>query len=292
MSKRRFSHGLLAVSVGAALWLFGPVPSSWAQAPTGQPTQQATGQLPTVQSLRQMPMPAMPSASAVQEASEAARRRLNVQRDDAARRAEIRAEQARAASSGQAMRPDVANQPGLPAQATMPRLTDLAQQTKSAPDPAKLAQQFGLPAQSGQQEDRDFRLVVFASLSMPEESLKRLGRDVRRVGGVIVLRGMKHGLQAGRWMESVQALKPLAETGAEIQINPKLFLRYGIRSVPTVLLAPEGVSEGDCDLKQQCSSGPIAMAAGDVSVGHVLEEFGDRRDSVGRLARELARHLP
>ncbi len=173
----------------------------------------------------------------------------------------------------------------------MPQIPPSAYEIRSAPDPARLAQQFGMPAQAEMQENREFRLVVFASLSMPEESLKRLGADVKRVGGVIVLRGMKHGLQAGRWMESVQALKPLAETGAEVQINPRLFQRFGIRSVPTVLLAPNGVSERDCDETQQCGSGPIAAAAGDVSVGHVLDEFSDRRDSVGRLARELSRHL-
>jgi len=291
MAGPRSLHGVpqlraVALRATALLCLCGPIPGSWAQ-PSNNQGAQAPGSLPSTQSLRQMPMPAMPSASAIQEAGETARRRLGVQREEAARRAEMRAEQARAAAAGQPMRPEQAQ----PAQAGMPRIPESAHQPRPAMDPAQIAQQFGVPSQAGLQEDRDFRLVVFASLSMPEESLKRLGHDVRKVGGVIVLRGMKHGLQAGRWMESVQALKPLAETGAEIQINPKLFMRFGVRSVPTVVLAPQGVSEGDCEAKQQCSNGPVAVAVGDVSVGHVLDEFADRRDSIGRLARELSRHL-
>lgn len=157
---------------------------------------------------------------------------------------------------------------------------------KGGVDPSKLAESYGKPDTSLIGESRSYQVLAFVSLSMPEGSLVRLGRDAKRIGAAVVLRGMRHGLEPGTWVRSVEALKPLVDTGADIQINPGLFEQFGVRSVPAVILSPGGIADKGC-VDESCSAGPVGVVLGDVTLEYALDSMAERKDAVGALARRL-----
>lgn len=177
---------------------------------------------------------------------------------------------------------------GMPPAHSMPDVSSFMK--GGGVDPAKLAEQYGAPPAQAMGDERVYKLVVFASLSMPEGSLLKLGRDVKKAGGVIVLRGMKHGIAGEDWARSVEAMKPLVQTGAEIQINPALFQLFEVRSVPTMIVSPTGVADKGCT-EGRCAAGQFATVVGDVSLDYAMDKLVDRKDTVGRLARQIQEKL-
>jgi len=155
-----------------------------------------------------------------------------------------------------------------------------------AVDVEDLVRRYSQSVQSKNQAEQA-QLVIFASLSMPDDTLVRLARQARTAGGVLVLRGLKHGMRAGGWSESMNALKPIAETGVDLQIHPELFRRFAIAAVPTVVVtgsSTEGCLEDLCD-------GPWASVIGDVSLDYALERIARRADSLGSIARQRLKRL-
>ena len=67
---------------------------------------------------------------------------------------------------------------------------------------------------------------IFISLSMPETSLKALYQEAEQQGAVLVLRGLKDN----NFKQTAEALTTL---GIGVQIDPMLFKKYAIQSVPT-----------------------------------------------------------
>jgi type-F conjugative transfer system pilin assembly protein TrbC len=181
--------------------------------------------------------------------------------------------------------PAMQGQPGLPGQ-----LPDVLRMPAppGAADPAALAQRFrqDQSVPTGLPEERTHRLVAFVSLSMPADSLKRLALDMKKARGVLVLRGLRHGLDAAGWMKSLADLRPLASLGADVEINPGLFQQFEVSSVPTILVIPDGLADKGCTASQ-CSPGTYAMVRGDVTLEYALNRLGDRRDKVGVFSRKL-----
>lgn len=156
-------------------------------------------------------------------------------------------------------------------------------------DPAKMAEHYAkLPTGGG--EDRHYQVIAFVTLGMPQEGLLRLARDVKRVGGVMVLRGTKHGLDPGMWQKSLEAMKPVADTGVELQINPPLFDQFKVTRVPTIVVSPGGVSEKACG-ETECKNPAFGRVIGDVTLAYAMDMLADRKDGVGKLARDLGDQL-
>ena len=211
----------------------------------------------------------MPPASAVQE--ELGRQRARAAQtqqalDEATKRARMQADPAAVAN-------------GMP-KVTMPEVPAYGGRP---PDPQVLANQYK-EALGQASKEQTYNIVVFASLSIPEEALRRIGRDVKRAGGVVVIRGLKYGLQPGGWKRSLEALKPLAETGVELQINPNLFQQFGVRQVPTFVVSGEGVGDKGCS-NGECAAS-VGTVVGDVTLEYALDLLADRKDVVGRIARQ------
>lgn len=213
----------------------------------------------------------MPAASAVQE--EWARQRARSAQtgqalEEATRRARLQSDPAAVAS-------------GMP-KVTMP---EVPAYRGAPPDPQMLANQYKEALKQASKE-QTYNIMVFASLSIPEEALRRIGRDVKRAGGVVVVRGLKYGLQPGGWKRSLDALKPLAETGVDLQINPNLFQQFGVRQVPTFVVSGEGVGDKGCS-NAECAA-TVGSVVGDVTLEYALDVLADRNDVVGRIARQKA----
>lgn len=111
-------------------------------------------------------------------------------------------------------------------------------------------------------------LVGFASLSMPEASLKRMIDDVSQAGGVIVFRGFP----ASNPLRFAGVMRRLVAPGqaASVMIDPRLFRAFAIDAAPTyVAVASDYVP---CD-SLICTSEvpPFDRLAGNVTTRFALE---------------------
>lgn len=129
-------------------------------------------------------------------------------------------------------------------------------------------------------------LLVFASFTMPKESLKRLVADTTRAGGVVVMRGFKDG----SLKTTGQAIGELGEKTGGVQISPNAFTKYRVSAVPAVvLIKPEAADQVDAE---GCAyPDKYVSVAGDVGLAYALDEIakrsGEFRDMAVRYARPL-----
>jgi len=174
--------------------------------------------------------------------------------------------------------------PGVP-QRVGPSITP--EEIKAAAgDPAELsrAYQRGLKNPS---RDEAPPVMIFASLSMPHESLLRLARSAATARVPIYFRGVAHGIAGGGMKRSIEALQPYVQVGAQVLIHPDLFELYNVNSVPAVVVttAPR-VGCGD----ESCAAS-FAKVYGDVTLSYSLRQLADRKDGVGAEARSTLASL-
>ena len=126
------------------------------------------------------------------------------------------------------------------------------------------------------------RFIAFASLSMPEPSLKALVRDVTRAGGVTVLRGFPQGDSAAFKKRLAAIWRDGSEAGA-LGIDPRLFRAFDVQAVPTYVSV-----SSDFDLcagfSCQTKLPPYDRLVGNVSVEYALEQFADGNGPGARVA--------
>lgn len=134
------------------------------------------------------------------------------------------------------------------------------------------------------QKPEDQNLMIFVTLAMPDEALLKLARQAAKTRAVLILRGVEGGLANGNWKRAMEAMKPIAETGASIVIHPELFRAYKVVQAPTFVLT-NGQQSDSClnELKKECSQS--LRATGDVSLEYVLERWADGGGSLAREAR-------
>lgn len=131
------------------------------------------------------------------------------------------------------------------------------------PDPETLAKRF-----NEAQQAKTSALFVFASFSMPKESLDRLSRQTRAANGVIVIRGMTGNSMSATVQQAAEYVKKYP--GIQFQIDPTLFKRFSITTVPTILVALDADKTKAC--QKQCeNSDNHVMVSGDVSLDYALE---------------------
>jgi len=114
------------------------------------------------------------------------------------------------------------------------------------------------------QEMRSFRaqgpsqVLVFASFSMPDESLKALSDQARRSGCRLIMRGLLEN-----FFQKTQ--KRAFELGIHYEIDPNLFEEFDVKSVPTFIHAR--VEKGILTPKGH------DRLSGNVSLAYALEEL-------------------
>ncbi|ALG61498.1 MULTISPECIES: type-F conjugative transfer system pilin assembly protein TrbC [Citromicrobium] len=132
------------------------------------------------------------------------------------------------------------------------------------------------------------RFIAFASLSMPEPSLKALVRDVSRAGGVTVLRGFPQG-DSARFEKRIAAIWSNSDDAGALGIDPRLFRAFDIAVAPSFVMVASDFSP--CD-GFTCTDTlpPHDRLAGNVSVEDALETFATGGGPGAQLARlHLAR---
>jgi len=105
-------------------------------------------------------------------------------------------------------------------------------------------------------EEKAPTVLVFASFSMPQATLKQLAADLKKVDGVLVIRGLINN----SFKETAITLQKL---GTSVLLDPTLFEKYNITSVPTFIIF-KGELKDDHP--------PYDHLTGNVSLRFVLEK--------------------
>ena len=135
-------------------------------------------------------------------------------------------------------------------------------------------------------QERETRLLVFVTLDMPDASLKAIFADVKRAGGVALVRGFyKNKLSA-----TVARLQELGDgkESASVQINSTAFKQFDVQIAPVVIVMAGPLLP--CR-NQGCVGDPIPghdRIAGNLTLESALELISDE----GEEARDIAeKHL-
>lgn len=131
--------------------------------------------------------------------------------------------------------------------------------------------------------------MVFASLSMPQQSLKRLIRDTTRAGGIIVFRGFPNN-NAKQFIAGMSKLADAEGDESNIGIDPRLFRAFNVQAAPTFVVASsdfELCSGFDCISDVP----PHDRMTGNVTVEYVLESFVDSKGPGAAVAAVALRNL-
>lgn len=115
------------------------------------------------------------------------------------------------------------------------------------------------------------QLVVFASLSMPEQSLKALIRDTAAAGGTVVFRGFP-GNSMKAFQQGIMKVVDNKDDYGNIGIDPRLFRAFDVKSVPAIVVVTSSFDL--CD-GFNCTTQvpPFDVMTGNVTLGFALETF-------------------
>ena len=106
-------------------------------------------------------------------------------------------------------------------------------------------------------ENQEPTFFAFVSFSMPEALWIQMSRELERIGGSFILRGMPNN----SFQDFLSKAMDLRKRGVDvpIRIDPDSFEKYGVTAVPTfVLLKEEGFEK----------------VVGNVSIAYALEKMG------------------
>jgi conjugal transfer pilus assembly protein TrbC len=133
------------------------------------------------------------------------------------------------------------------------------------------------------------QFIVFASLSMPPESLKPLIRDTSKAGGAVVFQGFPSNSMKAFQQGIARVVEQGQETKA-IGIDPRLFRAFNVTTVPAfvVVTSDFDLCDGfDC----KTATPPHDRLAGNVTVRYALETFAEGGGPGAKIAATALKHL-
>ena len=133
---------------------------------------------------------------------------------------------------------------------------------------------------------RTDELMVFASFTMPEASLRRLVSQARQVGAAVVLRGFKNNSLT----ETAQAIQALGEPGGNVLVNPNAFTKYQVKAVPTLVLARAATTD-QMDAQGCALPDHYVAVSGDVTLDYALDEIARRAPGFEPVATRYLRQI-
>ena len=109
--------------------------------------------------------------------------------------------------------------------------------------------------------------TVLISFSMPDADIKHLLLEANRYDSPLVIRGLHHN-NFKATLEKIKEYSLYIKSSQGISIDPTLFSRFDVRSVPTFILPLETLSR--CD-SNHCPTPKHVKASGSVSIAYFLE---------------------
>lgn len=133
------------------------------------------------------------------------------------------------------------------------------------------------------------QLIVFASLSMPEQSLKQLIRDTAKAGGMVVFNGFP-GNSMKAFQQGILKVVDNKDDYGSIGIDPRLFRAFRVTAVPTVVVVTSDFDPCDgFDCTTQVP--PFDRMSGNVPLEYVLDTFVQGRGPGSSIASQALSRL-
>lgn len=169
----------------------------------------------------------------------------------------------------------------------------------------------GEQAAPGSQDNPGYgeaRVLVFASLGMPRESLRQIFRDADRFGATVVLRGFPGNsvVKTGEVLREVMpsgeanggvavdgaagAANPEASRAGGLAIDPTLFRRFKVEAVPVYVVLAEPLAT--CE-SQGCADDPLPRhdrISGNISLSAALETIARAKGDAAGMAEVALRN--
>ena len=127
--------------------------------------------------------------------------------------------------------------------------------------------------------DAESQVLIFVSLSMPEQSLKLWAEQASKVNGKLLLRGfVEDSLQK----TTEETLRIFKEPKAYFLVHPETFEKFNIDKVPAVVIAnPDNCLEDDCPALA------FDVVYGDTSLEDALNKIASDGEHNQAIAKEL-----
>ncbi|WP_264575044.1 type-F conjugative transfer system pilin assembly protein TrbC [Sphingobium sp. B11D3A] len=133
------------------------------------------------------------------------------------------------------------------------------------------------------------QFIVFASLSMPADSLKPLIRDTTRAGGAVVFRGFP-GNSMKAFQQGIAKVLEGRSDNVNVGIDPRLFRAFAVEAVPAFVVVTSDFDSCDgFDCKTDVP--PFDKLSGNVTVSYALETMADGGGPGARVARTALSNL-
>lgn len=143
--------------------------------------------------------------------------------------------------------------------------------------------------------------VIFASSSMPIETLRNYMAQLEKAGGVMAFRGVPGGLAKMGPMAALTARMLRLDPGCEgpacamrsvqIVVDPILFRQHGVNRVPTLAMVPGDPTQPYCEREDEAAPKAAHLVEGDAALSGLFEEYArlggkeEVRNAAARLSR-------
>lgn len=144
-------------------------------------------------------------------------------------------------------------------------------ETQSKIDIGSMVDKFNQSQQGD--EKRKAGLYAFVSLSVPARDLKVIGQEIKKAGGIMVLRGFTKDTSAKQTAQALMAINK--EVGAEWSLDPDMFQALDIQKVPAIaIVMPKKGEHKACQQNVECEPAfDSAIAYGDISVEEAMRRI-------------------
>lgn len=125
--------------------------------------------------------------------------------------------------------------------------------------------------------EKEPEFFAFVSLSIPETTLKQMSKELERIGGSFVFRGMPND----SFSDFIKKVLQFREQGilAPILVDPDAFTQYNVTEVPTFVYLPpsiETLSAKELSRDSEDTSYPkYKKIVGNVSIPYALDKMGE-----------------
>lgn len=124
-------------------------------------------------------------------------------------------------------------------------------------------------------------LYIFISNSMPENLIRSYQVEAHITGANLVVRGLPKGMDMNGYIQRIAGAIMGGKMVAPVLIDPRLFDRYNIQIVPTIVYAEDDntllCTNQLCD---QAEPGSFSSMSGSVPLYYALEQFKIHGDNV------------
>ena len=125
--------------------------------------------------------------------------------------------------------------------------------------------------------EKEPEFFAFVSLNIPETTLKQMSKELERIGGAFVFRGMPND----SFSDFIKKVMRFREQGilAPILVDPDAFAEYNVTEVPTFVYLPpstETLSAEELSRASEDTSYPkYKKIVGNASIPYALEKMGE-----------------